>query len=47
MDVDKQVKFITRDMERSNNPQAVLDNYYARKIIGKEAYYNLMKTIGK
>jgi len=43
MDVDKQIKHITRDMKRSNNPKAVLDNYASRKIIGREAYYKLLQ----
>lgn len=45
MDIDKQMKYITRDMQRSNNPKAVLDNYAKRGIVGQEAYYKLLKTI--
>jgi hypothetical protein len=45
MDVDKQIKHITRDMKRSNNPKAVLDNYASRKVIGKEAYYKLLQIV--
>ena len=47
MDIDKQMKYVTRDMERSNNPKAVLDNYAKRGIVGQEAYYKLLKTIRK
>lgn len=45
LSIDNQMKFLTRDMKRSNNPKAVLKDYFKRQLIGEEAYYKLLQTI--